>query len=62
VKESVLTGQSGGGRARSISPARCQKEFAMKNLMFSFVVGETAAIAIEYGLIAAASRSRSSRS
>jgi pilus assembly protein Flp/PilA len=30
-----------------------QKEFAMKNLMFSFCKDETAATAIEYGLIAA---------
>lgn len=30
-----------------------QKEFAMKNLMSSFLGDETAATAIEYGLIAA---------
>jgi pilus assembly protein Flp/PilA len=30
-----------------------QKEFAMKNLMSSFLKDETAATAIEYGLIAA---------
>jgi len=32
---------------------REQKEFAMKNLMSSFLKDETAATAIEYGLIAA---------
>jgi pilus assembly protein Flp/PilA len=30
-----------------------QKEFAMKNFMFAFLKDETAATAIEYGLIAA---------
>jgi len=30
-----------------------QKEFAMKNLTYSFLKDETAATAIEYGLIAA---------
>jgi pilus assembly protein Flp/PilA len=35
------------------APVREQKEFAMKNLMSSFLKDETAATAIEYGLIAA---------
>jgi pilus assembly protein Flp/PilA len=35
------------------APMREQKEFAMKNLMSSFLKDETAATAIEYGLIAA---------
>ena len=34
-------------------PVRGQKEFAMKNLISSFLKDETAATAIEYGLIAA---------
>jgi pilus assembly protein Flp/PilA len=34
-------------------PVRDQKEFAMTNLMSSFLKDETAATAIEYGLIAA---------
>jgi pilus assembly protein Flp/PilA len=35
------------------APMREQKEFAMNNLMSSFLKDETAATAIEYGLIAA---------
>jgi pilus assembly protein Flp/PilA len=35
------------------SPVRDQQEFAMKNLTVSFFKDETAATAIEYGLIAA---------
>jgi len=34
-------------------PVRDQKEFAMTNLISSFLKDETAATAIEYGLIAA---------
>jgi pilus assembly protein Flp/PilA len=34
-------------------PLRDQKEFAMTNLISSFLKDETAATAIEYGLIAA---------
>jgi hypothetical protein len=41
---------------------RNQQEFAMKNLTLSFFKDETAATAIEYGLIAAGSRLRSSPS
>jgi pilus assembly protein Flp/PilA len=36
-----------------MGPARDQKEFAMKNLTLLFLKDETAATAIEYGLIAA---------
>ena len=36
-----------------VGPHRGQKEFAMKNLISSFFEDETAATAIEYGLIAA---------
>jgi pilus assembly protein Flp/PilA len=36
-----------------MAPVRDQKEFAMTNLMSSFLKDETAATAIEYGLIAA---------
>jgi pilus assembly protein Flp/PilA len=36
-----------------MAPVRDQEEFAMTNLMSSFLKDETAATAIEYGLIAA---------
>jgi pilus assembly protein Flp/PilA len=36
-----------------VGPCVGQKEFAMKNLISSFFEDETAATAIEYGLIAA---------
>jgi pilus assembly protein Flp/PilA len=36
-----------------MGPVRDQKEFAMKNLTYAFLKDETAATAIEYGLIAA---------
>jgi len=36
-----------------MGPVADQKEFAMKNLTFAFLKDETAATAIEYGLIAA---------